>query len=77
MSDVDGKVLFNLMETVAKTASLRYGPEFNHSFVQGYMESVFVSVLDSLSPAARSDILADFSKRLMKMNEEMRRVPAG
>lgn len=72
MTNVDGKVLFNLIETVAEKASLKYGPEVNHSFVRGYMESAFVSVLDILSPATRADILADFSKRLMKANEERR-----
>lgn len=77
MTDISGKVLFNLMETVAKTASSKYGPEFEDSFVRGYMESAFVAVLDSLSPPARADILADFSNRLMKANKERRGVPIG
>lgn len=72
MTNVDGKVLFNLIETVAATASLKYGSEADHSFVRGYMDSAFVSILDSLPPEIRARILADYSNRLLKANQERR-----
>ena len=73
MTNVDGKVLFNLIETVAVTASLKYyWREADQSFVRGYMDSAFVSILDSLPPEICARILADYSKRLLKANQERR-----
>lgn len=73
MTNVDGKVLFNLIETVAATASLKYyARDAEHSFVRGYMDSAFVSILDSLPPEIRARILADYSNRLQKANQERR-----